>query len=251
MNERETLSNKPMNRRGAFKLVAGAGLAAAGAGAPLTSHSTMAAGGPLEVTSDVNLYVDTDLAEVVRVLETGEQVTHFDVMNPELVDGHRHVTTSLGESGWVNDIYLHPVGTPPEETIFATPRWVTVNENMLAQPNGDVVANLEFGTQVEVSTLVEGEFIYGRVWLESGIVVGWVRTWILAPESARPFTVTLPELEGWVPMMAEANDDATVVAEVPVGAKVIDYDGIESNGYLGVESALGSGWIRKEFLGVG
>lgn len=241
-----------LTRRRMIGLIGGATATVATGSLLFNAPNALAAGGPLEVTTNVNLYAEADgSSEIIRLVEMGEQVTNADVMHPEVLNGYRHVSTAQGEIGWINDAYLEPADAPPSDPVFNSFRFVTLEESLLSGPEGYPMATLSFGTQVEASSTYNGEFVYVRVWLEGGETYGWVRSWLLTPDTARCFEVVLPELEGFVPMLAEPGNENSWVADIPHGSKAIDYDDVVVDGYRGVETEYGTGWISQEYLGVG
>lgn len=243
--------NETLTRRRMIGLFGGLGAAVASGGF-LAGNQAAAAGGPLEATIDVYAFTEPyNGSEVVREILAGEVVENLDPLNPEVVNGYRHLRLSDGLAGWALDYAFEPVGGSPEDPVFNIIRFLTREDAIFADPYGDVIADLVFGTQVEASTIRDGEFVLGRVWLEGGPVEGWVRNWLLTPDTAVVRTVVLPDLTGSAPMLAEPNADAEVIAEIPHDSKVIDYDGEIVNDYRGVESAYGPGWISQEYLGVG
>lgn len=243
--------NETFTRRGMLRLMGGAGAAAATGGLLLRTPAT-AAGGPLEAVIDVTVFEEWyNGSTPVTQLYVGDLVENFDPLNPEVVNGYRHIRVADGRGGWVLDYALEPADALPEDPVFNIIRFLTRQDDLLVDPYGEVIATLPFGTQVETSTTLDGEFVLGRGWLESGPVEGWVRNWLLTPDTARVYSVVLLETGAVAPMVAEPYDGAAWVADIPDGSKVIDYDGEVVDGYRGVESEFGTGWISQEYLGVG
>lgn len=241
-----------LSRRRMIGLLGGATAAAATGSLFLNTQGAMAAGGPFEVIAEAHLVTTPNEASTtIRVLEVGEQVTNLDPLNPEMVNGFRHVRTAYNEVGWIVRTYLQPVDAPPQDPIFDAIRFVTVEEPLLSDAYGVEIATLPFGSQVEASDIREGEYIFVKVWLTEGETYGWVRNWLLTPEGVKAFTVNLPELTGVVPLLAEPNNPDTWIADVPHGANALDYDGEIVEEHRGVETEFGTGWIYQGYLGVG
>lgn len=230
---RQNLFSSPMNRRRAFGMIAGAVVAGSGVGMLSRPASMQAAGGVLEAIRDLNIRSEPTInSPVIGWIGTGQLA--YDVVpgSPEVIDGYRHITTQEDVTGWALDDGLtwHDGGDPVDPVI----RYLAREDNLLIEPYGQPIMWLDFGAQVRATEEVSGEFRLVRVFKVDEEVDGWIRNWILTPDTAARYTVDAPIPGPHAPLLAEPDFDSEWIAEVPEGEFVLDYDHEVVDGFYGV-----------------
>lgn len=246
---RQNVFSTPMNRRRAFGMIAGAAVAGSSLGLLSRSEATQAAGGVLEAVRDLNLRSEASIdSPVIGWIGTGQLATDVVPGQPEMIDGYRHITTDEDVTGWALDDGLKwQYDTDPDPELPAV-RYLAREDNLLLDPGGEPIMWLDFGTQVRPTDEVSGEYRLVRVNNVEEEVDGWIRNWVLTPDSTARFTVDAPIPGPNAPLLAAPDLEAEWVAEVPEGEYVLDYDHEVVNGFYGVQWRDVSGWMLESLL---
>jgi SH3-like domain-containing protein len=173
---------------------------------------------------------------VIAVLSSGEQVEYTDLA----MYGYRCVRFD-GQPGWIYEDYLSL-----DDGGIAVPYYTQVAANLRAEPNtgGEVITVLPAGAQVlDYDGVMENGYrgvdFYGTV--------GWIYDDYLGTNPPEDGPLTL-RTNTAVNLRASSNSSSTVIAVVPAGAEVIDYDLVMENGYRGVDYNGTVGWIFDQYL---
>jgi uncharacterized protein YraI len=176
---------------------------------------------------------------VIDVLSAGESVAYTDLA----MYGYRCVEYG-GQPGWIYEDYLSL-----DAGGDAVPYYTQVAANLRAAPNvdGDIITVLPAGTQVlDYDGVMENGYrgvdFYGTV--------GWIYDDYLgtdAPSQPENGPITFTTTTN-VNLRKSSNASSDVLAVVPAGAQVIDYDLVIENGYRGVDYNGTVGWIYGDYL---
>jgi uncharacterized protein YraI len=229
------------DRRGALRLLLGAGAMAAAGGASLALGRQAAArsgDGQLRTTTALNLRAKPSLqAKVLLVMPKGAIVTNqYAEKNGFIKVGYQ------GTIGWAYGTYLEPAGSGDPPIIGQAITTTAVNFRSGPSTSESVFRVLSKGTTVEISNLVQNGFRYA---IHNG-QAGWIYDQYLAPaggEGPAIFTTTTA-----VNLRAKPSTSAAILLVVPAGAVVKDYDLELVNGFRSVDFKGTVGWIYNAYL---
>jgi uncharacterized protein YgiM (DUF1202 family) len=198
---------------------------------------------------------------VVEVLPQDAVLTILS--GPVSMDGFRwyEVETELGETGYVADAFIAPLGFQAGDVVFVN----TDALNVRSEPGMNSTV-LQVIFENTVATITNGpEAAEGVSWYEidvEGVVLGWVAGQYLAFSDAPPVTPSGEFAAGsWafvidppVNLRESASTDGTIIRSLPDGEGMLVLAGpTDAGGYswYQVEDDGDIGWVAGEFLGGG
>lgn len=233
--------NRTMDRRGAVRLLLGAGALVATGGASLAlgrQADARSGDGQLRTTTALNLRAKPSTSASVRlVMPKGAIVTNRYAEKNGFIK-----VKYQGLIGWAHGAYLEPVDNGDPPIIGQAITTTAVNFRSGPSTGDSVLRVLPKGTTVEISNLVSNGFRYA---VHNG-QAGWIYDQYLAPASGEGpaiFTTTAA-----VNLRARPSTSSAVLLVVPAGAEVKDYDLELANGFRSVDYNGTVGWISNAFL---
>lgn len=242
---------RSMTRRRMFGVLAGAGAVTATGGALLSPMATRAAGGTMTVIEELNLRAEpNESSDILAVLQSGEEVYDQGEM---VTNGYRLVSYGKDTVGWALDSGLRPGNANPDDP-FTEYRYLAHRDALLETPamNAPELVSLPFATLIATSEEREGPYRYARYTYADDVWTGWVNNSYVAPAGTEQYAASNPDdATEPVPMLDAPDPSASVIADVPSGDLVLDYDGEVVDGYLQVDWRSTIGWVARDHLGRG